>query len=256
MSFDRQYCLAPHTFIREDGLMKDQSTNEPVQTDRDNHLWLKLWRDRQTDFHSEKVNKHLMAFWPRLNLVRGSRIFVPLCGKTLDMAWLAMQGHEVVGVELSPVAVKAFFRENKLKPTKRRIGKYTLWKHGRISILCGDYFSLKEADIGRIDTVYDRAALTALPEDIRVRYAAHMQQIVPKANIFLLTVEDIEREETLERGIFIDQEIISLFSSEFIIELAHVESDLGSGNEPANPSATQTEYKVYQLSSKTAQIKD
>lgn len=142
-------------------------------TSRDNLLWLQCWRDQQTDFNQKSVNPLLIRFWPGLGLVRGSRVFVPLCGKSLDMIWLAQQGHEVIGVELSPIAVRAFFRENHLKPTRRRVGPFTLWRQGRLSILCGDFFSLTLAELGQIDTVYDRAALTALPEAIRMLYISH-----------------------------------------------------------------------------------
>jgi len=232
--------------------MTDHSPDESVKTDRDNQLWLELWRNRQTDFHQAKVNKYLAAFWPGLNLVKGSRVFVPLCGKSQDMTWLAKQGHEVIGVELSPVAVKAFFRENQLKPVKRRMGKYTLWSHGRISILCGDYFSLNKDDLGHIDTVYDRAALTALPEDIRERYAAHLLNIVPQTDIFLLTVEDIESKNGPEKKPCVDEEIVSLFSEEFTIKLMHVESEVDKDSQSPGLPSIHTEFKVYQLFSKDA----
>ena len=224
-----------------------------MNTDRDNHLWLQLWRDRQIDFHQEKVNKYLTTFWPTLDLTQGSRVFVPLCGKSLDMTWLAKQGYEVVGVELSPVAVKAFFHENRLKPVKRRVGKFTVWEHGRISILCGDYFSLNKNDLGHIDTVYDRAALTALPEDLRKRYVVQLQLIIPDtSDIFLLTVEDSENSQAAEQGPYVDAEVRSLYAADFEINLAHV--DCVSESDPHYPDQPpiRTEYKVYQLSSKTA----
>lgn len=143
------------------------NTVEPVHVDQDNHLWLKFWRDEHTDFHQSEVNPLLSKFWSSLELAHGSRVFVPLCGKSLDMIWLAREGHEVIGVELSPVAVEDFFRENGLKPAVRQMGKFSSWSDGRLNILCGDYFALTKADIGNIDTVYDRSALTALPGSIR-----------------------------------------------------------------------------------------
>lgn len=170
-------------------------------TSRDNHLWLQSWRDQQTDFHQEAVNPLLTRFWPSLKLPRGSRVFVPLCGKSLDMLWLARQEYKVIGVELSPIAVRDFFRENGLQPSKRKMGEFTLWEAGAIGILCGDYFSLNKSDLGAIDTVYDRAALTALPEDTRRLYVAHLKRIVPQtAEVFLLTIEDAEEDETLKQA--------------------------------------------------------
>lgn len=222
-----------------------------IMTDRDNHLWLQSWRDHETDFHQKVVNKLLIQFWPRLDLMKGSRVFVPLCGKSLDILWLAQQGHHVIGVELSPVAVKAFFKENDLKPVKQRQGNFTLWKNGRISILCGDYFSLKKKDLGRIDTVYDRAAITALPEDLRKQYVAQLKLIVPdKSEVFLLTTEDAEEGESLKHALGVADEIKSLYEKDFDIELTYVESVDEIDEASVNQESARVEYKVYRLSSK------
>lgn len=215
---------------------------------RDNLLWLQCWSERRTDFHQEAVNHFLTRFWPNLNLAAGSRVFVPLCGKSLDMIWLAKRGHHVIGVELSPVAVAAFFKENGLKPNRRRRGRFTLWQHGRISILCGDYFSLDKTDLGKIDTVYDRAALTALPEDTRRHYVSHLQKIIPEiSRIFLLTTEDADENESLSHALGVDEEIISLYSKTFEIDLVHIDSVFEP--DPKNPTSPpiRAEYKLYQL---------
>ena len=220
-------------------------------TSRDNHLWLQSWRDQQTDFHQEAVNPLLTRFWPSLKLPRGSRVFVPLCGKSLDMLWLAGQGYKVIGVELSPIAVRDFFRENGLRPSKRKMGEFTLWEAGAISILCGDYFSLNKSDLGAIDTVYDRAALTALPEDTRRLYVAHLKRIVPQtAEVFLLTIEDAEEDETLKQALGVGEEIKSLYEQDFDIGLAHVESVFEPDPESPNQAPIRVEYKVYRLSNR------
>lgn len=223
----------------------------PVRSDCDNQLWLQCWRDDQhTDFHQTIVNPLLSKFWSSLDLARGSRVFVPLCGKSLDMIWLAQQGHEVIGVELSPIAVRAFFRENGLKPVKKRLGQFTLWHYGKLSILCGDYFALSKADLGLFDTVYDRAALTALPENIRRLYVAKLKQLVPKtAKVFLLTIEDAAENATLNQAIAVDEEIKTLYSADFAIDLAYVESVFEPDLESPNQSSKRAEYKVYRLSS-------
>lgn len=221
--------------------------------DRDNVLWLQCWRDRQIDFHQQTVNQFLTRFWPRLDPDISSRVFVPLCGKSLDMIWLAEQGHQVIGVELSPIAVGDFFRENGLRPNRRRVGQFTLWQHGRISILCGDYFELKPSDLGEIDTVYDRAALTALPEDIRQQYVSHLRTIVPKTSqIFLLTTEDAEENETLSESHEIGAEIKALYSKNFRIDLAHIESVFELVPDKPERPAERAEYKLYRLSNRSA----
>ena len=112
------------------------------------------------------------------------------------------------------------------------MGAFTLWRHGHISILCGDYFALSRADLGHIDTVYDRAALTALPEDIRKLYVAHLQRLIAATtNVFLLTIED-------EAAVRIDEEVVSLYAGEFAIRVEFVDK-MEEGEE----------YKVYRLTS-------
>lgn len=77
-------------------------------------FWQKRWADNQIGFHQAQVNPYLQKYWPRLQLAPASRVLVPLCGKSLDLAWLAGQGYRVLGVELSRQAVEGFFREHGL----------------------------------------------------------------------------------------------------------------------------------------------
>jgi thiopurine S-methyltransferase len=219
--------------------------------DQDNHLWLEFWRDQRSDFHQSVINPLLSKFWPELGLAQGSRVFVPLCGKSLDMLWLAQQGHEVIGVELSPVAVKDFFRESGLQPTQQQVGAFTLWRDGNISILCGDYFALTQSELGMIDTVYDRSALTALPEEIRSAYVAQLSRLVSgTAVVFLLTVEDAAADATMKQATGVDEEITSLYTAGFNIELTYVESVFEADPESASLPDIRAEYKVYRLTSR------
>jgi thiopurine S-methyltransferase len=221
-------------------------------TDNDNTLWLQLWREHRTAFHQNAVNPLLTRFWPALGLADKSRVFVPLCGKSLDMLWLAKRGHEVIGVELSPVAVRAFFSENHLHPTCRKAPHFTSWRAGRITILCGDYFALQPKDLGRIDTVYDRASLTALPASIRAGYIAQLRRITPNtANVFLLTVEDAEVGDSRQQTMGVDREVRTLYAADFDIELTHVESLYETHPDVLDSAATPVEYKVYRLKGKT-----
>lgn len=219
----------------------------------DNALWLQCWRDRETAFHQTAPNPLLLRFWPGLGLAAGRRIFVPLCGKSLDMLWLAGQGYEVVGVELSPIAVRDFFREHRLQPVRSRIGPFTLWRDGRIGILCGDYFALTGAEFGWIDAVYDRAALTAFPEATRRLYVAHLKAILPvAAKVFLLTTEVPEADETPAQMLATDAEIVTLYAAAFEIELAHVEQALEAAPAEPGSQAERVVRKVYRLTPRTA----
>jgi thiopurine S-methyltransferase len=217
-------------------------------TSQDDLLWLDFWLAQRTDFHQSLVNPLLSRFWSSLESTRSSRVFVPLCGKSLDMLWLAQQGYEVIGVELSPVAVEDFFRENGLHPVQRQVGQFNLWSDGKLSILCGDYFALTAEDIGQFDTVYDRASLTAFPESIRGRYVEQLSRLVPKtAKILLLTIEDAAEDATIAQANGIDAEITSLFTPKFDIDLAHVESVFELDPELPRLPAKRAEYKVYRI---------
>jgi thiopurine S-methyltransferase len=215
--------------------------------------WRQCWRDRHADFHQESVNRLLARFWSDLDLAPGSRVFVPLCGKSLDMLWLARQGHDVIGVELSPIAVRSFFRENGLKPVRRQVGKFVLWQSGKLGILCGDYFSLTAADLGQVDAVYDRAALTALAEDSRSRYVAHLRTVVPGAcMVLLLTVEDAEAGESLHHSHAIAGEVTALYAEAFDFDLIHVESVYETDRQSADQPPQRSEHKAYRLRAKFA----
>jgi thiopurine S-methyltransferase len=229
------------------------NSKDDENTGRDNELWQQCWRDRDTDFHQTSVNHHLIRFWPGLDLPRGARIFVPLCGKSLDLLWLASQGHPVVGVELSPLAIRAFFKESRIQPSRRKDGRFTRWQGGDIEILCGDFFDLSADDLGPIAAVFDRAALTALPEDLRVAYLRQLRRIVPAAcQIMLLTTEEPEDGENREQPFAIAEEISSLYGLSFDIELSDVASFFENDPDPAITELLRVEQKVYRLTPKSA----
>lgn len=218
-------------------------------TGRDNELWQQSWRDRDTGFHQTSVNPHLVRFWSTLGLLPSDRVFVPLCGKSLDLLWLAEQGHTVIGVELSPLAVRAFFRENRIQATRRQVGNFTLWEHGRIGILCGDFFQLSAADLGDIAAVFDRASLTALPDEIRGAYLEHLRKVLPAScKMLLLTTEEPDDDETAGQPFAVADEITSLYAAAFDIELSHVESFFEPDADPSIAQPVRVEQKVYSLS--------
>ncbi len=220
-------------------------------TGRDNERWQQSWRDREIAFHQNVVNPHLVKFWQNLRLTAADRVFVPLCGKSRDLSWLADQGHTVVGVELSPLAVRAFFKENKMQPVRQKLGKFTRWEHGRISILCGDFFQLSAADLGEIAAVFDRASLTALPDEIRGAYIAHLKKILPAScKMLLLTTEEPDEGETQGQPFAIADEIASLYTNAFDIQLSHVESIFEPDPDPEIRLPVRVEQKVYMLTPK------
>ena len=152
-------------------------------------FWHNRWENELTGFHLNEVNPHLKANWSLLKLEKNSRVFVPLCGKTLDLIWLAEQGFQVVGVELSALAAEAFFTENNLAVKKSQLADFTLWQSENISLFCGDFFNLSTHILGKVDAVYDRASLIALPPAMRQDYASRLMDLSPSASKLLITLE-------------------------------------------------------------------
>lgn len=179
----------------------------------DNDFWLERWREGQTGFHQQKVTPLLQKYWPSLGLPSDSQVLVPLCGKSLDMLWLAEQGHRVLGIELSSLAIDQFFAENGLTPA---IHSSPLGQHfvdGRIEIVRGDIFALDPATLAGCLGVYDRAALIALPLSMRERYVQHVYgQLSPQYRGLLLTLEYPQEEMDGPPFSVTDDEVQSLFA--------------------------------------------
>lgn len=155
----------------------------------DANFWLERWREGQTNFHMERVTPLLQKYWPQLNLPSGSKVLVPLCGKTLDMIWLASQGHDVLGVELSSLAIDRFFEENALTPVITESALGTHYTADNIEIICGDIFGLGADILSSCVGAYDRAALVALPSAMRQRYVQHVYgQLADNYQGLLLTL--------------------------------------------------------------------
>ncbi|MDY7232135.1 hypothetical protein [Hyalangium rubrum] len=159
----------------------------------DNEYWLNRWQVGQTSFHQADVEKYLRANLGRLGLAPGATVFVPLCGKSIDMLWLATQGYRVVGVELSAIACEAFFSENRLEAaTPVTEGRFRVHraKDQPITLYEGDFFDLRAAHTGPVAAFYDMSSLIALPVELRKRYAQHMKDelLPPTATGLLISV--------------------------------------------------------------------
>ncbi len=149
-------------------------------------FWQARWQRDQIGFHRQKVNGLLMKHWPSLQVPQGSCVFVPLCGKSLDLLWLAEQGYSVLGIELVEKAVVDFFAEQRLTPDITMQGVFKRYSAGAITVLCGDFFALRAKDLAAMDAFYDRAALVALPDALRQRYAEHLSANLPQGCTGLL----------------------------------------------------------------------
>lgn len=153
-------------------------------------FWHQRWADNQIGFHQSSPTTLLLKHWPALGVPACASVFVPLCGKSLDMAWLASQGHSVLGVELSQLAIKQFFAEHALTPATHASQYGTHYRAGGIEIIHGDAFGLDAAVLGDCSAVFDRAAMIALPPPMRARYADEVYSRLPSGcHGLLITLE-------------------------------------------------------------------
>ncbi len=150
-------------------------------------FWIERWEKGETGFHRDEVHDFLTRHWPKFGLAAGTTVFVPLCGKSRDMVWLAAAGHRVVGVELSPLAVDDFFREQGMDADTRKVGDFIVRSSGPFTIWCGDFFNLPVQATSDVAGAYDRAALVALPAGLQGRYAQKLTELLPSAAPILLT---------------------------------------------------------------------
>ena len=155
----------------------------------DPNFWHKRWEKNEIGFHQSAVNVLLSDHFSGLSLPQTSRVFVPVCGKTRDIAWLLSQGHRVVGVELSKLAVEELFVDLGVAPKISVQGELLRYSAPGLEIFVGDIFELSGDLLGRVDAIYDRAALVAFPTEMRGRYGAHVAAITQLAPQFLICFE-------------------------------------------------------------------
>ena len=159
----------------------------------DAKFWKDKWERNEIAFHESDANPSLVKYFAQLSLARGSRVLVPLCGKTLDIAWLLSHGYRVAGVELSEIAVGQLFEGLGLKPQRSKSGNVYHYSAQSIDIFLGDVFAVSREVLGPVDAVYDRAALVALPQDMRERYTKHLIKMSDNAPQLVISYEYDQR---------------------------------------------------------------
>ena len=183
-------------------------------------FWHQRWADNQIGFHQDMPTPLLLKHWPSLRIPPGARVFVPLAGKSLDMAWLASQGHRVLGVELSEVAVEQFFAEHALAAERQESRYGTHYRAGAIEMIVGDAFGLDAELLRDCTAVFDRAALIALPRESRARYAGELYARLPAGCRGLLVTLEYPQDERPGPPFSVpEDEVHALFDQEWEVEL-------------------------------------
>lgn len=152
-------------------------------------FWHRKWDTNDIGFHNHQANPLLVKHLEQLALPSGSRLFLPLCGKTLDIGWLLDKGYKVAGAELSKLAVIQLFDELGIAPQISQRGELEVYSANNLVIFIGDIFNLDESLLGNVDAIYDRAALVALPESMRAQYTRHLRDITHHSPQLLICFE-------------------------------------------------------------------
>jgi len=189
--------------------------------------WHQKWADNKIGFHQERANKRLEHHWADLQLNGDETVFVPLCGKSLDMLWLHRQGHSVLGVELSEKAASSFFSDNALPCEQHEMASFRVFtgieEAQGIQILVGDFFELTPSQLSHCKALYDRASLIAMNQEMRGEYAAHLaRSVAPETRGLLLAISYDESRMQGPPFSVPRENVHELLGDHFdIVELAH-----------------------------------
>ena len=209
-------------------------------------FWQERWARNQIGFHLPEVNPYLQRHWPSLAV--GAKVLVPLCGKSLDLMWLASQGLRVVGVELLEQAVEAFFSEQNLTPRVTERGVFKVYQADLIEIWCGDFFALNAEVLADCAALYDRAALIALPPLMRAQYADHLNTWLPSGCQGLLITLDYEQVQKAGPPFAVtDEEVQLLLGERWVLRVLQEQDILGESWKFVQDGVTRLEERVYQL---------
>jgi len=191
---------------------------------QDQELWHNKWASNQIGFHLEEVNPLLTQYWAQLNPTREDKVLVPLCGKSEDLVWLAQRHDQVQGVELSDIAVRAFFAEHFYTPLVTPVDNHhTLYQFDELSLYVGDFFT---APLAPVELIYDRAALIALPQGIRPIYVERLKQLLSNGGRMLLVTLDYPQDEITGPPFSVpEQEVRELFAGFELTKLYRDDAD-------------------------------
>lgn len=212
-------------------------------------FWHERWKRNEIGFHQFQVNPILSEYWKLVcPFQSGGQVFVPLCGKSLDMVWLRRQGHYILGVELSPLAIKDFFTEQGIPVNSRQFEGFQSHEGDGIRLLCGDFFDLQPEHLENIQAVYDRAALIALPQEMQSRYAEQLLHLLPqRPPILLITFEYDQAEMEGPPFSTSEEKVRSLFGQSYQIETLCANEILEDNPGLKNRGLTRLTEKAYYL---------
>lgn len=214
------------------------------------HFWMDRWDQGQIGFHLSEVNPALIRHWANRGHDAKGSVLVPLCGKSLDLLYLRDQGHSVTGIELSPLAVEAFWQESGITPTVTQDGLHRIHEGEGIRLIEGDFFSARSDQFEPPSWVYDRAALIALPAAMRDRYCAHLSNLAPEASLLLVTLDYDPREKAGPPFPVSPQEVERRFQTTHILQLLETRDALAENPSFRNQGVSALREHVFLLTPK------
>ena len=153
---------------------------------RTTDYWQARWHNNEIGWHEALPHPLLVKHHARLGLTAGDTVFVPFCGASVDMVFLAEQGYCVIGSELSAKACQQFFDDQGLSYKQTSLPPFEGYQGESITLYCGDYFSLMPALLGEAKAVYDRAAFVAVTPSDRYAYLNQLRHLMPSVFPMLL----------------------------------------------------------------------
>lgn len=208
-------------------------------------FWHQKWERGEIGFHQNEINPFLVEFFGTLNIAKGSRIFLPLCGKTRDIGWFLANGYRVAGAELSELAINDLFTELSITPEISRDGKLTRYRAENLDILAGNFFDVSAESLGSISAVYDRAALVALPASMRKQYSSHLMNITDAAPQLLITYEYNQLLMDGPPFSVNEDEVKQLYAAAYRLESA--ESKIIAGGLKGKVASTETAWLLHKI---------
>ena len=210
--------------------------------------WLEFWANNETNWHSDVVTQELEKYLGLLKLESGDTVFVPLCGKSLDMIYMLNRGFSVIGVEVSEIGIKQFFHENGLDFTISQVGEFDLYSAKNIEIYCGDFFSLTSKHLCGVKAVFDRKSLIALDRNLRQKYVKHLNDIISLGVRILLITLHYPKHQMSGPPFSVDKsEVESLFSMAFNYQELKSFQDIENGSKLARAGVDYIENAAFCL---------
>lgn len=191
-------------------------------------FWHERWQTGRIGFHLDRVNPFLQNYWSQMTTSGKGQVLVPLCGKSLDMLWLREQGHDVIGVELSELACNEFFSAQGVDVSVASNADFSVREVDGLALWCGDFFKLPESCYDNVSWVYDRAALIALPAEMRKQYAAELKLKLPTGVSVLLVTLEFESAEGPPFAVS-EAEVRALYEDRFSVKRLAAEQMEGRG---------------------------